>query len=99
MAALETELMVTMQTWKNIDELEESINLDEATALITEMRRIKREDFKASAALQGIDLEDNEDSTFDEIKARAEMKAAGETNETQLEFAGVEGLGVEVLEF
>lgn len=103
MAALESELMILMPVFINVEHLENQLNLDELLALINESRRIKHEEYKMYAALQGVDLGDgnseNAESKFDEIKARAEAKAAGETNATKLEFAGAEGLNVEVVDF
>ena len=105
MATLETELMILMPVFRNVEHLENELNLEEALALINEGRRIKHEEFKMHAALQGADVSDDNDGIsaeqrFNEVKARAEMKAGGETNETKLEFAGTEGLlAVEVIPF
>ena len=44
--------------WKNFDELESSLSLDELTALLDYSRKKDREDKKFSAALQGVELEE-----------------------------------------
>lgn len=92
--------MVSVGAWKNYEELEDSLCFAEAAALLTESRRQKREDLENLAAINGIDMSSDKDDTlsFDDIKARAEMKAQGVTDERQLEFAGL-NMAVEVVDY
>lgn len=45
--------------WKNFDELESSLSLEELTALIDASRKKSYEDKKFMAAIQGVELEDD----------------------------------------
>ena len=45
--------------WKNFDELESSISLEELTAILDASRKKEYEDKKFSAAIQGVELDEN----------------------------------------
>ena len=49
--------------WKNYDELEESLCVDEVVATINALRIKEDRERKFFAAIQGIDLEENVEST------------------------------------
>lgn len=68
--------------WKNIDDLEEHLTREELFRLLETSRKLKHEDMKFQAALQGIDLDENRrDDDFEAVKARAEARIRGETVE------------------
>lgn len=86
--------------WKNFDELEENLSIQEIEVLLDASREQEYQRQKFAAALKGIDLDEqtgksgNDDTpTFEDIKRRAEAKARGVTEE-QLEFAEI-GIAVE----
>lgn len=78
LAELEAEVFLIGQ-WKNFAEIEESLSLPELEAILEAARHREHERNKFAAALKGVDLEDNETSTFDEVEARARAKLAGKT--------------------
>lgn len=47
--------------WKNFDELESSLSLEELTAVLDASRKKDYEDKKFSAALQGVELDSEEE--------------------------------------
>ena len=51
--------------WKNFDELESSLSLEELTALIDFSRKKDLEDKRFSAALQGVELDEPQESVSD----------------------------------
>jgi hypothetical protein len=80
--------------WKNFDELEENLCIDELNALLDAMRRAERRREVFQAALKGIDLnEDEKKSTFEEVEKRAKAKLAGVTPE-ELELGEI-GISIE----
>lgn len=84
-----------MGVWKNVEDLEMNINLDELEAILAAGRDREMRHNKFMAAIQGIDLDaaDNDSqSKFDEIKQRAEAKLKGKSVE-ELEW---DMLGIEV---
>jgi phytoene/squalene synthetase len=69
--------------WKNFDELETNLSLEELTALLEASRKKDFEDKKFAAALQGVDLDDPSENIRDiaELKgyaARQEGFGVGE---------------------
>lgn len=87
--------------WKNFDELEENLSIQEVEVLLDASRAREYEKQKFAAALKGIDLDEQSGKTgnadtpsFDDIKRRAEAKARG-VSEEQLEFADI---GIAVIE-
>lgn len=72
--------------WKNIYELEESINLDELQCLLTAVREREHRQFKAMAAVQGIDIdegkqEQREEDPVERIKMEIEAQKRGVTKD------------------
>lgn len=61
MAELEAEVFVT-GAWKNYEELEEELSLIELVHTVSAMRNRDYENKKFTAALKGIDLDENKDS-------------------------------------
>ena len=51
--------------WKNFDELESSISLEELTAILDASRKKEYEDKKFSAAIQGVELDGEEEEVRD----------------------------------
>lgn len=51
--------------WKNFDELESSLSMEELLALIESLRKKDMEDKKFLAAIQGVDLDSEEDTKFE----------------------------------
>lgn len=49
--------------WKNFDELESSLSLEELTAILDASRKKDYEDKKFSAALQGVELDGEEEKS------------------------------------
>lgn len=87
--------------WKNFDELEDALSIQEVEVLLDASRAQQYENHKFAAALKGIDLDEqsgksgNDDApTFEDIKRRAEAKARG-VSEDQLAFADI---GIAVVE-
>jgi len=86
--------------WKNFEELEENLTLQEVEILLDVYREQEYQKQKFAAALKGIDLDENsgrkqgDAPTFEDIKRRAEAKNRGVTEE-QLELADI---GIAVVE-
>jgi hypothetical protein len=82
--------------WKNFEEIEENLTLAELEKLLEVKREQDYSDKKFAAALKGVNLDDNDDNeatTFEDIKRRAEAKTKGVSPE-RLEFAEI-GIGLE----
>lgn len=73
--------------YKNFNDLEEHLTRQELGIMIEKAREKKHDDQRFMAALKGIDLDKGKESDFDKIKARAEAKALG-VSEEQYELAG-----------
>lgn len=85
--------------WKNIEELEECLNLDELQAILDASREREHRQNKFAAALKGVNLDDHENTVqqrFDEIQMRAQSKLTGESKD-KIEL-DVFGLDVEIEE-
>ena len=84
--------------WKNIEDLENSINIDELQAFVTARREDQREIMKFQAALKGVDIDAGAKTDikerFDEVKRRVESRQTGQSTE-QIELADF-GLDLEV---
>jgi hypothetical protein len=65
---LESEVFL-LGHWKNFDELETNLSLEELTALLEAARKKDFQDKKFMASLQGIDLDDTE-----EVRDIADLK-------------------------
>lgn len=73
---LESEVF-TLGIWKNYDELETSISMPELMAIISARRELDYEEKKFLAAIQGVDLEKNEEKgqkEWEDLKARVFSK-------------------------
>lgn len=70
-----------MGSWKSLDEMEECLTLPELNALVDGARRQEERRNRFMAAIQGIELPDEnapEDlPTFDDVKRRAEAMRRG----------------------
>lgn len=75
-------------------ELEESLTLDELDMLIKVKRDKEYEDRKFFAALKGIDLDENKNSTFEEVKMKADAALAGKSSEEYV-FEDLIGIDIE----
>lgn len=96
MAKLEAELFL-LGHWKNFDEIEENLNLEELQTILEASREQEYNRQKFAAALKGVDLDEQTgktDSSFDEVKRRAQAKISG-VSEEQIEFADI---GIAVFE-
>lgn len=91
--------------WKNIQDLEDSLNLEELELIVKAARDKEHREQAFLAALKGIDIDaDNENTETPEerlerIKRRAEAKAAGMTEEEidrKAEYEELSGFGIEV---
>lgn len=61
--------------WKNYDELESSLSFEELVVTLEAIRKKENKDRKFMAALQGIELEDDEDEVYDDITTLVGMSA------------------------
>lgn len=83
LAKLEAEVFL-LGIWKNFDELERSISLEELMQILSITRELSFEERKFSAALQGVDLEGGEakedgQKKWEDMKAR--VFSGGATND------------------
>jgi hypothetical protein len=79
---LESEIF-TLGIWKNYDELESSISMPELMAIISGRRELDYEEKKFLAAVQGVDIEKNEErgqKEWEDLKARVFSK--GQTTDS-----------------
>ena len=69
--------------WKNIEELELSLNVDELNAILEASRKQEEARQRFAAALKGIKLDDEQpkDESFESVKRKAQAIAAGVTEE------------------
>jgi len=85
--------------WKNIEDLEECLNLDELQAILDASRDREHRQNKFAAALKGVNLDEHDNSAkqrFDEIQMRAQARLSGESKE-KIEL-DIFGLDVEIEE-
>lgn len=73
--------------FKSFDDLEANLTRQEIVKMLEKAREKKYDDQRFAASLKGIDLDEGKTTEFDEIKRRAEAKAAGITEE-QYELSG-----------
>jgi hypothetical protein len=73
LAKLETEVFL-LGIWKNFDELELSISIEELMQILSITRDLDYEEKKFSAALQGIDLDANSDKPDAKAKGQKEWE-------------------------
>jgi hypothetical protein len=90
LAKLESEVFL-LGIWKDYDELESSISMQELTATLKIKRELDYSDKKFSAAMQGVDLDKNSGSgnEWEEMKARVFSKGATENANDILALQGV----------
>lgn len=88
--------------WKNIEELEEVLTMEELSLIVKSIRDKEYRAFKFQASLKGIDLDAEESkSRFAEIEKRAVAKASGKSveeieKEEERDFSDF-GIDVEVI--
>jgi hypothetical protein len=73
LAKLESEVFL-LGIWKNFDELESSISIEELMQILSVTRDLDYEEKKFSAALQGIDLDANSDKSEGKPKGQKEWE-------------------------
>lgn len=87
-----------MGKWKSIDELEESISLQELTFILDHKRKAEQSQRKFLAAIQGIDLDKHDkdpvQERIEEVKRRAAVRTIGEHEVERQEYAEL-GFGFE----
>lgn len=79
---IETEAFL-LGIWKNFDELESSISMQELILIISRNRELDYEEKKFLAAIQGVDLENNEErgqKEWEDLKAR--VFSRGQTSDS-----------------
>lgn len=81
--------------WKNFEELEEDLCLEELEAVLKAGREKEHRLMKFYALFKGVDLDEAQDTKqrFDAVQRRAEMRLTGKTEE-ELEFAE---LGIDIV--
>lgn len=71
--------------WKTFEELEDNLSLAEINQILDSYRKMKREEQKFLAAMQGIDLDKNSSgnsSDFETVKKRAQARITGVDEES-----------------
>ena len=83
--------------WKNIEEMEEALTLEELEVLIRAGREKEHRMMKFYAAFKGVNLDEDSDTKdrFDAVQRRAEAKLSGKTEE-ELEWEEL-GIDIEVM--
>lgn len=80
--------------WKNFDELESELNLDELGLILEAVREQEMNRMRFQAALQGIDIDKDSkssDEVYDRALAKAQARLTGKTQEeVELEEMGIE---------
>lgn len=95
LAKLETEVFM-LGIWKNYDELESSISVEELIAIISAKRELAYEEKKFLAAIEGINLDENVDDDgkqrgqkeWEDLKARVYSKGAATDSRDILSLQG-----------
>jgi len=89
LAKLETEVFL-LGIWKNFEELESSISIEELMQILSTTRELDYQEKKFSAALQGVNLDDHSGGNQEEVRGQQEwenMKArvfsGGATNNSK----------------
>lgn len=68
--------MVEVGTWKNFDDIEESLILDELLLLTEQLNKKRRHEMRIIMLSQGVDIEDEEPSNKDDEDLPEEVLAA-----------------------
>lgn len=79
--------------WKNIEELETNVTLEELNAIVNKSREMKYQQNKFLAAMKGIDLDQSTDQEerFNEVQRRVEAKLSGKsTDEIEFQDFGID---------
>lgn len=86
--------------WKNVEDLEESLNLPELELVVTQAREREMRHNRFMAAIQGIDIDkDSEDSAKRRVEEMKQRVAAEKAGVSQDHFEmGLFGLDVEIEE-
>ena len=89
LAKLESEVFL-LGIWKDYDELESSLSMQELTATLTIKRELDYSDKKFSAAMQGVDLDKNsgKGNEWEDMKARVFSKGAAKDGNDILALQG-----------
>ena len=92
LAKLESEVFL-LGTWKNYEELEESLSLSEIMAIISSKRELDYEEKKFLAAIQGVDLDSQAEGKgqkeWEDMKARVFSRGATSDSNDVLALQGV----------
>lgn len=91
LAKLETEAFL-MGIWKNFDELEESMSIQELISILSRNRELDYEEKKFLAAIQGVDLDNNEErgqKEWEDLKARVFSRGKAVDSKDVLALQGV----------
>lgn len=83
--------------YQNIEDLEEKLSYAEMSDLFETAMKIKFDEHRFAAALQGAELDnpyEEDELSLEDIRARAQAKASGMT-EDEFEFAGLFNIEVE----
>lgn len=68
--------------WKNFEEMEDNLSLAELYLVLESARNQRHEDRKFAAALKGVNLDEAQaDTSFDDVKRRADAKLHGMSEE------------------
>lgn len=80
--------------WKNVEDLEESLNLEELEAIVLAARDREDRNNRFMAAIQGIDLDagtKDTQSKFEEVQRRVEAKLTGKSEQSlELDMFGLD---------
>jgi hypothetical protein len=88
LAKLESEVFL-LGTWKNFDELENSLSMPELVILLETMNEQKHSEYKFLAALQGVDLDKgNKQDEWEKMKAKVFSGGQTENPNDILTFQG-----------
>jgi hypothetical protein len=89
LAKLESEVFL-LGIWKNFDELESSISIEELMQILSITRELDYEEKKFLAALQGVDLDEKTGKENDEVRGqqewenlKARVASNGQTNDAR----------------
>lgn len=80
--------------WKNFEELEEALSIEELESLLTAAREKEYRNFRAMAAVQGIDLDDGKEERNPLEEAR--MKLEAEKRGMKQDHLEIDMLGFEI---
>lgn len=93
--------MILAGNWKNFDELEESLSLDELMELYNSIIDVEDRHTKTMAAIYGVDLGSTEEkeTTFEDVwsraqeRLRAERGGSGNDSPTKMKGVGYRTIG------